>query len=91
MALRTFREAGVYLGIAMAAIVNIINPEAIIIGGGVLPAWDLFIPSAREEMMARAFQAPAERVELLPAALGDHAGFIGAAGLLWEETPSTPA
>jgi glucokinase len=69
----------------MAAIVNIINPEAIIVGGGVLPAWDFFMPAAKKEMLERAFQAPAERVELLPAALGDHAGCIGAAGLLWKE------
>lgn len=84
-ALRSFREAGLYLGIALASVVNIINPEAIIIGGGVLPAWDCFMPGAREEMLRRAFQTPAERVELLPATLGDRAGFIGAAGLLWQE------
>ena len=86
---QAFKEAGTYLGIAMAAIVNIINPEAIIVGGGVLPAWDFFMPAAKKEMLERAFQAPAERVELLPAALGDHAGCIGAAGLLWKEQGSS--
>jgi len=89
MARRAFHEAGKYLGIAMAAIVNIVNPEAIIVGGGVLPAWEFFMPAAKEEMLERAFQAPAERVELLPAALGDHAGFIGAAGLRWRELAET--
>lgn len=84
-ALKTLREAGVYLGTAFASLVNILNPESIIIGGGVLPAWDFFMPAAREEMLSRAFQAPAERVELVPAALGDHAGFIGAAGLFWQD------
>jgi glucokinase len=86
---QAFSEAGTYLGIAMAAIVNIINPEAIIVGGGVLPAWDFFMPAAKKEMLERAFQAPAERVELLPAALGDRAGCIGAAGLLWKEQASS--
>ncbi len=85
LALRTFREAGTCLGIALASIVNIVNPEVIIIGGGLLPAWDFFMPSAREEMFRRAFQAPAERVGILPALLGDQAGYIGAAGLFWEE------
>jgi glucokinase len=84
-ALQTLREAGMYLGTALASLVNIINPESIIIGGGVLPAWDFFMPAAREEMLSRAFQAPAERVELVPAALGDRAGFIGAAGLFWQD------
>ncbi len=87
LARRALAEAGTYLGIALASIVNIINPEAIIVGGGVLPAWDWIIPPARGEMFSRAFQAPAERVELLPAALGDRAGLIGAAGLFWKETP----
>jgi glucokinase len=86
---RAFGKAGKYLGIAMAAIVNILNPEAILVGGGVLPAWDFFMPEAKREMLERAFQAPAERVELLPAELGDHAGFIGAAGLLWHELADT--
>jgi glucokinase len=85
LALRTFREAGSCLGIALASIVNIVNPEVVIIGGGLLPAWDFFMPSAREEMFHRAFQSPAERVRLLPALLGDQAGYIGAAGLFWKE------
>jgi glucokinase len=85
VALRTFREAGTCLGIALASVVNIVNPEVLIIGGGLLPAWDFFMPSAREEMFRRAFQAPAERVRLLPALLGDQAGYIGAAGLFWKE------
>jgi glucokinase len=91
LALQALREAGTYLGIALASIVNIVNPEAVIIGGGVLPAWNHIIPAAKEEMMCRAFQDPAERVELLPAALGDRAGLIGAAGLLWQELEGCPA
>lgn len=87
LARQALHEAGTYLGIAMASIVNILNPQVIIVGGGVLPAWDWIVPSAREEMFSRAFQAPAERVKLLPASLGDRAGFIGAAGLLWKERP----
>jgi glucokinase len=84
LAQRALAEAGMYLGVAMAAIVNIINPECIIIGGGVLPAWDYIVPAASREMLTRAFQAPAERLRILPAALGDRAGIIGAAGILWE-------
>jgi glucokinase len=91
LALQALREAGTYLGIALASIVNIVNPEAIIIGGGVLPAWNHFMPAAKKEMMCRAFKDPAERVELLPAALGDRAGLIGAAGLLWRELEGCPA
>ncbi len=78
-----FREAGRALGIAFASLVNLLNPELIVVGGGVMPAWDSFIPAADQELRRRAFAAPAERVKIVPAALGDLAGLAGAAGLLW--------
>lgn len=92
---QTYREAGRSLGIAFAALVNLLNPERLVIGGGVLPAWELFIPAAEQELRRRAFTAPASRVRIAPASLGDLAGVIGAAGLLWRERapagcPSSP-
>jgi glucokinase len=80
---QSYREAGRALGLAFAVLVNLLNPERIVLGGGVLPAWDLFVPAAEQEMRRRAFAAPAARVRLAPAALGDLAGVTGAAGLLW--------
>ena len=80
---QAFREAGRALGIAFAALVNLLNPERIVVGGGVLPAWDLFMPAAEQELRRRAFVAPVSRVRLVAAALGDLAGVTGAAGLLW--------
>lgn len=82
---QSYREAGRSLGVAFAALVNLLNPERIIIGGGVLPAWDLFMPTAEQEMRRRAFAAPADRVRFAPAALGDMAGVTGAGGLLWRQ------
>jgi glucokinase len=82
---QSYREAGRSLGLAFAALVNLLNPECIVIGGGVLPAWDLFMPAAEQELRRRAFAAPASRVRIAPAALGDLAGVTGAAGLLWRE------
>lgn len=84
-----YREAGRALGVAFALLVNLLNPERIVIGGGVLPAWDLFMPAAEQEMRRRAFAAPAARVRFAPAALGDLAGVTGAAGLLWRELAVT--
>jgi len=80
---QSYRDAGRSLGIAFATLVNLLNPELIVIGGGVLPAWDLFMPVAEQEMRRRAFAAMTSRVRLAPAALGDFAGVTGAAGLLW--------
>jgi glucokinase len=85
---QAYREAGRSLGLAFAALVNLLNPERIVIGGGVLPAWDLFIQPAEHEMRRRAFAAPAARVRIVPAALGNLAGVTGAARLLWRSLPA---
>lgn len=82
---QAYREAGRALGIAFANLVNLLNPEMIVIGGGVQPAWDSFMPAADQEMRRRAFAPPAARVRFAPAILGDLAGVTGAAGLLWRE------
>jgi glucokinase len=88
---QTFREAGRALGLAFATLVNLLNPERIVVGGGVLPAWDLFMPAAEQELRRRAFAAPVSRVRLAAAALGDLAGVTGAAGLLWRQLAATGA
>lgn len=84
LALNVFHKAGVYLGIAMASYINIFNPEIIVIGGGVSAAWDLLAPSAREEVLRRAFRVPALRCRIVPAECGDDAGLIGAAWLAFQ-------
>ncbi|MEP6848235.1 MAG: ROK family protein [Acidobacteriota bacterium] len=81
LALKVFDTMGLYLGVALADLVNILNPEIIVIGGGVAGAWDLFIERTREEIIRRAFREPAERVKLVRAKLGDDAGILGAARL----------
>ncbi|HVS83134.1 MAG TPA: ROK family protein [Pyrinomonadaceae bacterium] len=79
LALDVFRRMGAYLGVAMANVVNIFNPEMVVIGGGVAAAWDLFVQPAREEIMKRAFPVPAERCQIVRAECGDDAGLLGAA------------
>jgi len=81
LALDVFQRVGVYLGIAMANLVNIFNPEMIVIGGGVSAAWELFAQHARTEVMKRAFPVPAQRCQIVRAECGDDAGLIGAAWL----------
>jgi glucokinase len=81
LALDVFQKAGAYLGIAMANVINIFNPEMIVVGGGVAAAWDLFAQCAREEVMRRAFPVPAARCQIVRAECGDDAGLLGAAWL----------
>ncbi|HVS21903.1 MAG TPA: ROK family protein, partial [Pyrinomonadaceae bacterium] len=80
-AIEVFRSMGVYLGVAMADVVNIFNPEMIVIGGGVSAAWDLFAQHAREEVIKRAFPVPAQRCQIVGAECGDDGGLLGAAWL----------
>ncbi len=77
-------SAGRYLGIASASIVNLLNLEAIILGGGVSEGFDLLAPTLRKEIDLRAFSLPAARVKVLKSELGDNAGIIGAAVAAWD-------
>jgi len=76
-------EVGKALGIAFSNLINIFNPEAIIVGGGLAQAWSLFIPEAKREVEKRALWAPTQRVRFLLAALGDDAAILGAAYLVF--------
>jgi len=78
-ALAIFQQAGAYLGIAAAGVVNLLNLEAIILGGGVAESFDLLAPVLRREIAERAFAVPAGRVRVLKGELGDDAGVLGAA------------
>ena len=81
LALEVFRRMGVYLGIGLANLINILNPEMIVIGGGVVNAWELFEKHMHQQVAERAFPLPAANVKIVPAQCGDDAGLIGAAWL----------
>jgi glucokinase len=74
-----FVAIGRYLGIMLGSVVNTLNPEMIIIGGGVSASWDAFIEPLRREIKLRAFPEPAARARVVRSKLGDDAGMIGAA------------
>jgi glucokinase len=78
---KAMKLMGHMLGIGIANLINIFNPQMIVLGGRVKDAWDLFIDATHEEVMRRAFQAPAERTAIVPSALGDDAGMVGAAAV----------
>ncbi|RNC68637.1 MAG: ROK family protein [Desulfuromonadales bacterium] len=80
-ALAIFAEAGRYLGIAAASVANLLNLEAVILGGGVAACSDLFAETVRNEVLTRAFPLPGKRMRIVKAALGDNGGLIGIATL----------
>jgi glucokinase len=76
-----FAEAGRYLGIGLSLAINLLNPEIILLGGGVMEAGDFLLSPAREEAAKRSFKASFRCCRVERATLGNKAGFIGAA--LW--------
>lgn len=79
LALEVFRLMGFYLGISLAGVINLLNPEVIVIGGGASAGWDLFIRHVEDQIRTRTFAEPGRRVRLARAILGDDAGILGAA------------
>ena len=63
--------------------VNILNPERIIIGGGLSKMGDMLLDTARQVVTDHAFQLPAQQVHIVTSQLGDNAGILGAAALAW--------
>ena len=81
LALEVFRRMGIYLGIGLANLINILNPEMIVIGGGVVNGWTLFAKDMNHEIAERAFPLPAAEVKIVRGECGDDAGLLGAARL----------
>jgi glucokinase len=78
-------EIGRRLGVGLANLANLLNPECIVIGGGVSNNWTSFAPTMRKTLRAEAMDVPGRTVRVVRTALGDRAGIIGAAVLVWEE------
>ncbi len=78
---KIFTFIGETLGVAVAGLVNIFNPDLVVVGGGVAAAAELFFAPLREEIRKRAFKAYQSSLEIKPAELGNWAGVVGAASL----------
>lgn len=74
-------EAAEYLGVAMAAAVNLFNPGTLLVGGGVARAWPPLVPRALERMKESALPPALASLATREASLGAWAGAIGAAAL----------
>jgi len=70
---------GSYLGIGIANVVNILNPEVVVVGGGVIAAGDLLLEPARRIVAERALAPSRDDVRIVAAHFGDASGVIGSA------------
>jgi len=77
-------ETGRLLGIGLTTLANLLNPEMFVICGGVVAAGDVLFDPMRRTLRELAFKVPGKRARVVPAAFGDDAGMIGAAGIALE-------
>ncbi|OIO38283.1 MAG: hypothetical protein AUJ71_03420 [Candidatus Omnitrophica bacterium CG1_02_49_16] len=81
LALEMWRKTGAHLGTALAGLVNILNPERIVLGGGIAQNNKFLLSAAVRTIKKKAFPIASHSVKVVPAALGVDAGLIGAAAL----------
>jgi glucokinase len=81
-ALIVINTVALHLGIALANIANTLNPEKIVLGGGVSKAGDILLDPVKEQFLKNSFPRVAQSTEISIATLGNDAGVIGAAWLV---------
>lgn len=82
VAKRIFETIGEYIGIGLVSVINLLNPEKIVIGGGVADAGELLFAPIRRTIEQRAMPIQAKSVQVVHAELGNTAGVIGASLLI---------
>ncbi len=81
LVLQCVNEAAEYLSAGIASIINFINPELVILGGGLIEAVDYFYQKTIKKAKAKSLTVPAEKIRFKKAMLGDFSGVTGAAFL----------
>lgn len=83
-AIKIWRSVGKHLGFGLAGVVNILNLDAVVMGGGVANAGKVLFDSAKEALQEQAMSVQGRHVKILRAELGSNAGLIGAAIMVRE-------
>ena len=77
VAKKIFEIVGGYIGIGLASVVNLLNPEKVVIGGGVADAGDLLFNPIKKTLSERTMPIQGAAVEIVHSELGNTAGVIG--------------
>jgi glucokinase len=80
-ALKILKNVSYYIGVGLANIVNILNPEKIIVSGSAIKPEDLILKPAIATMKQLAFSTNAQNVDVIQSSTGNKAGLAGAAAL----------
>ena len=79
-------EIGFWIGVGVANLINMLNPERFLIGGGIAAAGELLLAPIRRTVERRAVPLQRRTAQLMPATLGDDAGVLGAAAWALDAT-----
>ncbi len=82
LAIETFEETGRYIGIGIASMINLLNPELVVVGGGVAQSGDLILEPIRRACLANGIPSLVKSCPIVPATLGDDAGILGGVSLI---------
>lgn len=82
------RESGRRLGEVLAVAINLLNPEAVVLGGDMAAAFDVYAAGVRESVYARASALATRELNFLPATFGDRAGLVGCASMALDQVLS---
>jgi predicted NBD/HSP70 family sugar kinase/biotin operon repressor len=82
---RALADAGRHIGVAVANLCNLVNPERIVVGGSMGHAGDLLLDPLRESVSLRAIPSAAEDVRIVPGELGERAELLGAVALVLQD------
>jgi predicted NBD/HSP70 family sugar kinase len=79
------RESGRRLGDVLAVAINLLNPQAVVIGGDMAAAFDVYAAGVRESVYARSSALATRELQVLPSTFGDRAGVVGCAAMALDQ------
>lgn len=79
------RESGRQLGEVLAVAINLLNPEAVVLGGDMTAAFDVYAAGVRETVYASSTAFATRELQFLPSTYGDRAGLVGCAVMALDE------
>jgi predicted NBD/HSP70 family sugar kinase len=88
---RLIRESGRHIGEVLAGAVNLLNPEALVIGGDMSKAYDIFVAGLRETVYGNATALATRELQILPSTHGERSGVIGSAAMILDHVVSARA
>ncbi|MCB8987789.1 MAG: ROK family protein [Ardenticatenaceae bacterium] len=90
VALQALAETGEWLGVGIASLMNVINPQRVIFGGPLWTVHEYLLPSIRETVAQRAWHWVQEGVQIIPAAYGEDTAVMGAVAIVYRDVLNKP-